>query len=114
MRIRHEAVAIDRGRKCVSVRNLTSGETTDIAYDKLILSPGASPLVPPIPGVNAGGVFTLRNIADMDRIVQAASSASHRRAVVVGAGFIGLEMVEQLKRIGFEISLAELMPQVLP
>lgn len=114
VRTRHEAIAIDRGRKCVRVNNLTSGETTEIGYDKLILSPGASPLVPPIPGVSATGVFTLRNIADMDRIVQAASAATHRRAVVVGAGFIGLEMVEQLKRIGFEISLAELMPQVLP
>ncbi|MEZ6132869.1 MAG: FAD-dependent oxidoreductase [Planctomycetaceae bacterium] len=114
VRNHHEATAIDRDRKTVTVLNHATGQTSELQYDKLILSPGASPLVPPISGINTSGVFTLRNVADMDRIKASVDSSVTRRAVVVGAGFIGLEMVEQLVHRGFSVALAELQSQVLP
>lgn len=114
VRTHHEALRIDRPQKAVSVRNQVDGTEYQLAYDKLILTPGAAPFVPPVPGANSAGVFTLRNVADMDRICAAAAADTTRRAVVVGAGFIGLEMVEQLVRRGFTVALAELLPQVLP
>jgi NADPH-dependent 2,4-dienoyl-CoA reductase/sulfur reductase-like enzyme/rhodanese-related sulfurtransferase len=114
VRVRHEAVRIDRSAKVVHIRDLQTGEEYSQSYDKLILSPGASPIVPAIEGAGAEGVYKLRNIADMDRIIAAVRSSTSRKAVVVGAGFIGLEIVEQLIRIGFEVSLAELQHQVLP
>ncbi|MCA9064827.1 MAG: FAD-dependent oxidoreductase [Planctomycetaceae bacterium] len=114
VRIRHEAVRIDRGTQTLTVCDRASGESYELPYDRLILSPGAAPFVPPMEGANAPGVMTLRNVADMDRIIAAVESSSDRRAVVVGAGFIGLEMVEQLVRRGFQVALAEMQPHVLP
>ena len=114
VRTRHEATVIDRDNKTVSVLNHETGEVFDLPYDKLILSPGAAPLVPPIPGHNATGVYTLRNVADMDHIKATIDHAVTKEAVVVGAGFIGLEVVEQLVHRGFKVSLVELQPQVLP
>lgn len=119
VRERCEAIAIDRTARTIRVRNLADGSESQLGWDRLILSPGAAPFVPPVPGVAAGGVFTLRNIADMDRITAAVTaplSASEeiRRAVVVGAGFIGLELVEQLARRGFRVALVEQQSQVLP
>jgi len=118
VRERCEAISIDRAARTIRVRNLVDESETELPWDRLILSPGASPFVPPVDGVDAAGVFTLRNIADMDRITAAVSSSqstsSSRRAVVVGAGFIGLELVEQLVRRGFETALVEQQPQVLP
>ncbi len=99
-----EAIRIDRAAKTITVRRVADGSEYSLPYDKLILSPGAAPFIPPMEGANAKGVFTLRNIADMDRIRSAVDSASgdDRNAVVIGAGFIGLEMVEQLVRRGFK------------
>ncbi len=114
VRIRHEVQQIDRDAKTVTVLNHVTGETCNHCYDKLILAPGASPVVPSIEGVDANNVFTLRNVADMDRINEAVAASRSKRAVVVGAGFIGLEMVEQLARRGLQTSLVELEPQVLP
>ncbi|MEQ9406334.1 MAG: FAD-dependent oxidoreductase [Fuerstiella sp.] len=114
VRTRHEAMAINRSSGTVTVRNLDTGEEFELPYDKLILSPGAAPFVPPISGRDASGVFTLRNIADMDRIKSFVDSSATKKAIVVGAGFIGLEMVEQLVRRGFQVSLAEMQKQVLP
>ena len=116
VRTRSEAVKIDRAARTIIVRKLTDGTEYAQPYDKLILSPGAAPFVPPMDGADAHGVFTLRNIADMDRIRSAvdAASAGNRKAVVIGAGFIGLEMVEQLVARGITVSLAELQPQILP
>jgi len=116
VRTRSEAVRIDRKAKHVIVRRLDDGTEYTQPYDKLILSPGAAPFVPAIEGTDAKGVFTLRNIADMDQIRAAVDHAPlpQRKAVVVGAGFIGLEMVEQLVARGFAVSLAELQTQVLP
>jgi NADPH-dependent 2,4-dienoyl-CoA reductase/sulfur reductase-like enzyme/rhodanese-related sulfurtransferase len=112
VRIRQEVTAIDRGARTVMVRNHATGETYTEAYDKLILATGASPLTPPLPGLHARGVFTLRNLEDTDRIFAAMPQA--RRAVVVGGGFIGLEIAEQFHARGLHVTLVELQPQVLP
>ncbi len=114
IRTRHEVKRIDRNRKTVTVLNRDTGETFEQHYDKLILSPGASPLKPPIPGIDSHNVFTLRNLDDMDRIVSWLENNSVERATVVGAGYIGLEMVEQLHQRNIHIDLIELQDQVLP
>jgi NADPH-dependent 2,4-dienoyl-CoA reductase/sulfur reductase-like enzyme/rhodanese-related sulfurtransferase len=114
VRVAQEVLAIDRDAKEVQVRRRDSGEIYRQPYDKLILAPGASPLVPPIPGTAAANVMTLRNLEDTDRIKARVDQDSTRRAVVVGAGFIGLEMVEQLVHRGIQTSLVELRTQVLP
>lgn len=114
VRTREEVISIDRENKSISVRRQVSGEAYEQPYDKLILAPGASPIVPGLPGVDAGNVLTLRNIADMDRIKACIERDGSKRAVVVGAGFIGLEMVEQLERRDVKTALVELQPQVLP
>lgn len=107
-----EAVDVDPSNKSVTLRSVEDGTETEISYDRLILSPGASPLRPPLPGIDHPRILTLRNLQDMDRIIEAA--ASTERIAVVGAGFIGLEMAEQLIEIGRQVSLIELQPQVLP
>ncbi len=107
-----EATAIDPAAKTVSLRSVADGTESTISYDHLILSPGASPLRPPLPGIDHPRILTLRNLQDMDRIIEAAASA--KRVAVVGAGFIGLEMAEQLLHLGKAVSLIELQPQVLP
>ncbi len=112
VRARTEAVAIDRQEKTLRVRHLESGEEEELGYDKLILSPGASPLRPPLPGIDLPGIYTLRNLQDMDRIKAAAQSA--QKVLVIGAGFIGLEMAEQLVHLNKEVTLVELAEQVLP
>ena len=114
VRTRNEVLLIDREAKSLQVRDHTSGEEYRLPYDRLILSPGAAPFVPPIENAGASNVFTLRNMADTDRIKAAADHCESKTAVVVGAGFIGLEMVEQLVERGFQVTLAELLPQVLP
>jgi len=112
IRTRSEVVAIDRQRRVVRVTDHAGGRTYEESYDTLLLSPGAAPIRPPLPGVEHPAVFTLRNLQDMDRIRDATNSA--RTAVVVGGGFIGLEMVENLHRRGVSVTLVELLPQVLP
>lgn len=111
VRTRTEAIAIDREKKTVEVRG-ADGATEQLPYDKLILSPGASPLTPPLPGIDLPGIHTLRNLQDMDRIKAAAEQAE--RVLVIGAGFIGLEMAEQLIDLGKSVQLVELADQVLP
>ncbi|MEI6176277.1 MAG: FAD-dependent oxidoreductase [Verrucomicrobiota bacterium] len=107
-----EAIAIDRGQREVRLRSLTDGSESAIAYDKLILAPGASPLRPPLPGIDSPLIHTLRNLQDMDRIKEAAAKVDH--VAIIGAGFIGLEMAEQLHAIGKKVSVIELQQQVLP
>ena len=107
-----EATAIDRARREVTVRSLADGNTSVLPYDKLILAPGASPLRPPLPGIDDPRIHTLRNLQDMDRIKAAAATSS--RVAIIGAGFIGLEMAEQLRALGKQVTLVELQSQVLP
>lgn len=112
VRSRTEAVSIDRSAKTLKVKQLDTGEEEDLVYDKLILSPGASPLAPPLPGIDLPGIYTLRNLQDMDRIKDAVAEA--KNTLVIGAGFIGLEMAEQLRHLHKEVTLVELADQVLP
>jgi len=113
VRTRTVVEAIDRTAKKVGVRDLLSGREYEESYDKLILAPGAAPLRPPLPGIDLPGIFTLRNLQDMDRIKERIA-AGVRRAVVIGAGFIGLELVENLVRRGIATTVVELQDQVLP
>jgi NADPH-dependent 2,4-dienoyl-CoA reductase/sulfur reductase-like enzyme len=107
-----EAVEIDRANRRVAVRPTGGGNVSWLGYDKLLLAPGASPMRPPLPGIDNPRIHTLRNLADMDAIK--AASLGARRVVVIGAGFIGLEMCEQLRRLGMEVALVELQDQILP
>nr|WP_321270897.1 FAD-dependent oxidoreductase [uncultured Tolumonas sp.] len=113
VRIFSEVVAIDRQQKVLTVKNVLSGEEYKESYDKLLLSPGAAPIRPPIPGINSANTFSLRNIPDMDRILAAVSQNKPQHATVVGGGFIGLEMVEALHQIGIAVTLLELSEQVM-
>lgn len=113
VRVHSEVIKIDPQRRLVVIRDLVHEREYSEAYDALVLSPGATPVRPPVPGVDHPRVLTLRSMADMDRI-RAAVDAGAKSAVVVGGGFIGLEMVENLHRRGVQISLVELLPQVMP
>jgi NADPH-dependent 2,4-dienoyl-CoA reductase/sulfur reductase-like enzyme/rhodanese-related sulfurtransferase len=104
--------AIDRQRKRLTVKTPADGSIYEESYDKLILSPGAAPLRPLIPGLDLAGIYTLRDLRDADRLRE--QTQSSRRAVIVGAGFIGLEMAENLVRRGIETTVVELADQVLP
>ncbi|MED0655417.1 MULTISPECIES: CoA-disulfide reductase [Geobacillus] len=109
-----EVTAIHRDRKTVSVRNVKTGEEYEETYDILILSPGAKPIVPPIPGIEeAEALFTLRTVPDTDRIKTYIDEQKPRRAVVIGGGFIGVEMVENLVRRGIKVTLVERSNQVM-
>jgi NADPH-dependent 2,4-dienoyl-CoA reductase/sulfur reductase-like enzyme/rhodanese-related sulfurtransferase len=113
VRVRTSVEAIDRAGKKVRVRDLASGREYEESYDKLILAPGAAPLRPPLPGIDLAGIFTLRNLQDVDRI-KARMDQGVKQAVVIGAGFIGLELVENFVRRGIATTVVELQDQVLP
>ncbi len=113
VRVRNEVTTIDRARKVIAARDLASGRTYTEKYDKLILATGASPIRPPIPGIDDPAVFSLRNIEDMDRIAAVVALQPSGAAVIIGGGFIGLEMAENLVRRGWRVALTEMMPQVL-
>jgi len=114
IRIQNEVIGIDTANKTVTVKELNGGREYDESYDELILSPGAVPIVPPISGVNSSSVFTLRNIPDMDRIIQKINIEAPRSAVVVGGGYIGIEMAEALIHRGIETTMVELADQIMP
>ncbi len=107
------ATAIDREQKIVTTRNSETGEEKKFAYTKLILAQGGKPITPPIPGADSAHVFQLWTLADMDRIAAFLDQQKPQKAVVVGGGFIGLEMVEALRKRGLEVAVVELMPQVM-
>ena len=109
VRVNTEATSIDRERKVVAVRDLASGETSELPYDALILSPGATPVRPPIPGIERA--LSLRNVEDTDAMVAAAAGA--KTSVVIGGGFIGIEMAENLRHRGIEVALVEALDQVM-
>ena len=113
VRINSEVTAIDRDKKEVAVKNLASNEQYTEPYDYLILSPGAEPVRPPLPGFDNPRVFTLRNIPDMDRIKHIVDAQKPQNAVVVGGGYIGLETAEALIHRGVKVSLVELADQVM-
>ncbi|MCX9156400.1 FAD-dependent oxidoreductase [Niveibacterium sp. 24ML] len=113
VRSRTEAIAIDRAAKSVRLRNLASGEEYDEAYDRLLLSPGAEPLRPKLPGIESKRVFGLRNIPDLDRIMDHLKAAQPRRAVVIGGGYIGIEVAENFHERGLFTTLVEGADQIL-
>jgi NADPH-dependent 2,4-dienoyl-CoA reductase/sulfur reductase-like enzyme/peroxiredoxin family protein/TusA-related sulfurtransferase/rhodanese-related sulfurtransferase len=106
-----EVVSIDRKKKEIAVRNLKTGEEYTECYDHLILSPGAAPIRPPIPGIESPKVLTLRNLEDMDHIIRAIDGK--KAVAVIGGGYIGLEMAEALRERNYETTLIELAPQVM-
>lgn len=110
----HEAVKINRENRTVEVRNVATGEVSSEPYDFLVLSPGAQPLKPPIPGLDLPGVFTVRTIPDTRRIRKWIEDTKANRAVIAGGGFIGLEMAENLRHRGLEVAVLELAPQIMP
>lgn len=112
VRTENEAIFIDRKRKTVTIRQ-SSEDTYEESYDKLVISTGASPVRPPLPGIDLSGIFTLRNVTDTDRIKEYIKSHAPRKAVVVGAGFIGLEMAENLHAQGAKVSIVEMGNQVM-
>jgi len=113
VRTRSQVLRIDRQKRSILVRDLAAGKEYTEEYDALILSPGAEPIRPNIPGADAERVFTLRSMADMDAIKKVLDEERATRAVVVGGGYIGLEMTEALVQRGLQVSLVELEPQVM-
>ena len=111
--VNHEVLAIHGTAKTIQVKG-PDGAIRAVAYDKLILSQGAMPIVPPIPGVQLPHVFTLRDIPDMDRIEKFMDEQQPKRAVVIGGGFIGMEMAEAFHRRGMQVTVVELSPHILP
>lgn len=111
--VNHEVLSINRIDKTIRVRR-DDGAEEDFAYDKLILSQGAKPIVPPIPGADLSHVFTLRDVPDMDRIITFVDTQQSRAAAVIGGGFIGLEMAEAFHRRGMKVTVIEKFPHILP
>ena len=113
VRIKNEVLEIDRKNKKVKVKNIISGEVYDEVYDILVLSPGSSPIKPPIEGIDSPNVFSIWTLPDTDKIKEYVDNNKPRTAVVVGGGFIGIEMAENLKQRGVDVSLVELFDQVM-
>ena len=113
MKVRHEVTAIHPGRKTVSVKNLQTGEEFEESYDKLILSPGAKPTQPRLPGVGIGKLFTLRTVEDTFRIKDYIHKNNPKSAVLAGGGFIGLELAENLRELGMDVTIVQRPKQLM-
>jgi len=114
VRLEHEVTNIDAAAQTIQVKNLQTGEILTEPYDALVLSPGSAPIRPPLPGLDLPGIFALRTIPDSRRIREWIEVHRVKRAVVVGGGFIGMEMSENLIHRGIEVTLLEKLPQVMP
>ena len=114
VRMRHEVTAINRADKTVEVRNLDTGEPSTQVYDKLVIATGASAVRPPIPGMDLPGVFTLRALSDSQRMYAYMAETTPQAAVVIGGGYIGVEMAEALIDRGLEVHIVEMLPQIMP
>ncbi|MEG2820348.1 MAG: FAD-dependent oxidoreductase, partial [Muribaculaceae bacterium] len=112
VRIENEVIAINPKDKSITIRR-KDDTTYNESYDKLLLSPGANPVKPPLKGIDSEGIFTLRNVTDTDNIKEYISSHNVKRATIVGAGFIGLEMAENIYANGATVSIVELGNQVM-
>ncbi|MEE0134039.1 MAG: CoA-disulfide reductase [Treponema sp.] len=113
MKVQHEVVAIHPEKKSVSVRNLVTGETFEEGYDKLLLSPGAKAVLPELPGVDSKKIFTLRTVEDTFAIKDFVTQHKPRSAVMVGGGFIGVELAENLRELGLEVTIVQRPSQLL-
>lgn len=114
VRLQHEVIKINKDLKKVIYKNLNTGEKGDYSYDKLIIATGASPVKPPFPGLNLENIFTLRSVESADQIKVAVSREEVKKATIIGAGLIGLEMAESFSELGIEVTVIELEDQVLP
>lgn len=113
VRVKSEVISIDPERKTVTVKDLETATQYEENYDKLVISTGAKPIKPPINGIEGENIFSLRNVPDMDRIKSAIATRKATSAVIVGAGFIGLEMAENLKEVGLSVTVVEQADQVM-
>lgn len=113
IRTQSEVVAINPAAQTATVRNLANGETYEESYDQMILSPGAKPIRPDVPGADLPSIVSLRNLADTDLIKEKVTEADTRSAVVIGGGFIGIEMAENLKELGLDVTLVQAGNQIL-
>lgn len=113
VRVKNEAVSINRDKKTVTVRRVETGEIYEEPYDTLVLSTGSSPVRPPIPGIDSPRIQTLWTVSDADRIRALAADGGVKTAAVIGGGFIGLEMAENLHHAGVAVSLVEMLDQVM-
>ena len=113
VRVNNEVLSIDKQEKIIQVKDLKKNENYNETYDKLILAPGAAPFVPPIKGIDSDIFMNLRNIPDLDRIISNIKENNVKRAVVIGGGFVGVEVAENLSELGIKTSLVELLDQVL-
>ncbi|MGI6349553.1 MAG: FAD-dependent oxidoreductase [Eubacteriales bacterium] len=113
VRVENEVLSVDKENKKVAVKNLQTGEEYEESYDVLILATGSSPIRPPIEGIDSEGIYTLWNVPDVDRIKAHMQQKNPKRAAVVGGGFIGLEMSENLHRAGLEVTVIEMLDQVM-
>ena len=114
VRLRSEVTAIDRNRQTITLKDLRSGSVYQEPYDALVLSPGAKPIRPDLPGVDLPGILSLRTIPDSLQIREWMNRAAAKRCVIVGGGYIGMEMTENLVRRGFEVTIVEMQSQVMP
>lgn len=112
-RVNNEVVSIDRDNKSVSIKNVLDGTLYTETYDKLILSPGAAPIVPHIPGIEYANIFTVRNVVDIDRLNKFVKQIELKEIAVIGGGYIGVEVAENLSEAGYQVSLIEAMDQIL-
>ena len=113
VRVNNAVLSIDREKKILKVVNVKTGDHYDESYDKLVLSPGADPIIPPLPGIKNKGIFTLRNVKDTDTIKNFVDTNKPKKVVVIGAGFIGLEMAENFHHKGMNVSIVEMANQVM-
>jgi CoA-disulfide reductase len=113
VRVESEVISIDKENKFVEVKKTKTGETYKESYDKLVISTGSSPIKPPIEGINSPGIFTLWTIPDTDKIKKYISEKKPKKAAVIGGGFIGLEMAENLHEAGLEVTVVEMLDQVM-
>ena len=113
MKVHHEVIAVHPDRKTVSVKNLKTGEEFEESYDKLLLSPGAKPVWPNLPGMNSDKLFTLRTVEDTFRIKEFVDQQKPKSAVMVGGGFIGLEVAENLRELGMDVTIVQRPKQLM-
>ena len=113
MKVHHEVTAIHPDQKSLTVKNLETGATFEESYDKLLLSPGAKPVIPDLPGIDSSKLFTLRTVEDTYRIKEFVDQNKPKSAVIVGGGFIGLEMAENLRHLGMEVTIVQRPKQLM-
>jgi NADPH-dependent 2,4-dienoyl-CoA reductase/sulfur reductase-like enzyme/rhodanese-related sulfurtransferase len=114
VRLHSEVLSIDRKNRRIQVEDKKTGRTYQESYDALVLAPGASPIKPPMPGLDLPGIFSLRTIPDSRQIKSRIDELKATRALVVGGGYIGMEMTENLVRLGLDVTIVEMQPQVMP